>query len=111
MLSSLLLQHFFAMRPSGFPLKIRKDGRSVPSAVIVTATVTRFVSFVDVRMWMVFFPMTSRVRFELIEKKTGVWSMLMMKRRSRLAHESHEVCGLAFNFGWRSLRSVRAHSI
>ncbi len=43
------------LRPSGFPLKIRVDGSSVPPAVIVTATVTRFVSFVDVRMWMVFF--------------------------------------------------------
>jgi hypothetical protein len=27
------------------------------------------------------------------------------------AHKSHEVGGLAFNFGWRSLRRVRAHSI
>jgi hypothetical protein len=59
---------FFALRPFGFPLKIRVDGSSVPSAVIVTATVTCFVSFVDVQMWIVFVPMTSKVCFELIEK-------------------------------------------
>ena len=59
---------FFAMRPIGFPLKIKVDGSSVSSAVIVTATVTRFVSFVDVQMWIVFVPMTSKVHFEFIEK-------------------------------------------
>jgi hypothetical protein len=35
---------------------------------IVTTNVARFVSFVDVRMWMVFFPMSSSVHLEFIEK-------------------------------------------
>jgi len=52
-------------------------------AAIVTATVTRFVSFVDVRMWTVFDPKNCSVLFFGIEKKTGVWSMLRIKRRSR----------------------------
>ena len=39
----------FAMRPPGFPLNITTDGRTVPSAQIVTATVARLVSLVDVR--------------------------------------------------------------
>ncbi len=42
------------MRLSCFPLKMIVDGRTVPSPVIVTAMVARLVSFVNVRVWMVF---------------------------------------------------------
>jgi hypothetical protein len=50
-----------------FPLKMIINRRSVPSPMIVTAMVAHFVSFVDVRMWMVLTPTTSAF-FELIEK-------------------------------------------
>jgi len=100
------------MQPSGFPLKIRVDGSSVPSVVVVTATVTRFVSFVDVQMWIVFFPMTSIVRFEFIEKKTvDDETPVAISSADNDAHEFHEVKRLAFNFGRGSLRRVSAHSI
>ncbi len=52
--------------------------------MIVTATVTHFVLFVDVQMWAVFLPTTSYVHFAFIKKQTGVWSMLMTKRRLQL---------------------------
>ena len=41
------------------------------------------VSLVDVRTWTVLTPTTSSVLFAFIVKKTGVWSMFRMKRRSR----------------------------
>ncbi len=44
------------------------NGRSVPSLAIVTATVTRLVSFVDKQIWMVFLPTNSNVFFVLSKK-------------------------------------------
>jgi hypothetical protein len=51
-----------------FPLNTMTNGSTVPSPAIVTTTATRFVSFVNVRMWMVFFPMSSSVRLQFIKK-------------------------------------------
>jgi hypothetical protein len=50
-----------------FPLKKIIDGRTLLSPTIVTATVARLVSFVDVRIWIVLFPTTSNVLFVLIK--------------------------------------------
>ena len=52
------------MRPFGAPLKIMKGGSIFPLAVTVAATVTLFVSVVDVRTWTVLDPLVFKVLFE-----------------------------------------------
>jgi hypothetical protein len=49
------------------PLKHHDDGSTIPYPAMVTATVAHFVSLVKVQMWMVFFPMSSRVHLEFTE--------------------------------------------
>jgi hypothetical protein len=53
-----------AMRPFGFPLKIRKGGNILPLAVTVATRVIPFVSLVDALVWTVLAPLAFRVLFE-----------------------------------------------
>jgi hypothetical protein len=55
------------MHLSCFPFKMIVNERSVLSPAIVTATVSHLMSFVDVRIWMVFLT-TNSIFFVLIKK-------------------------------------------
>eukprot|EP00474_Spongospora_subterranea_P008197 CRZ08655.1 hypothetical protein [Spongospora subterranea] len=66
--------------PCGFPLKIIIGFNLVPTAVTVNATVIRRVDEVAARMFTVRAPTTFNVVDGCIEKKTGVWSIFMIKR-------------------------------
>ncbi len=71
------------MHHSGLPFKMTTGGSTSPSSMMVTATVTRLVLFVNVRVWTVLTPITYRVLFAFIMKYTGIWSMFRMKRWSQ----------------------------
>ena len=89
---------FVVMQPFGFPLKTKVDGSSVPSAVIVTAVATCFVLFVSCEI--------DRCLVHVDDKMS-----VAIATADDEAHESHEVKGLALNFGRRALRHMHAHSI
>ena len=86
------------------------------SALIVTTTVTRFVSFVNVQMWTVFANNLKRLFciHQEIDRRLvhgNAETQVAIATADDAAHESHEVEGLVFNFSRRALWRVCSHSI